>query len=415
MYIEGSGPLLATVLGDQLQGLPLDRALVAVAVSSALLGAWILIVWRLRARILHWIDQRMLQVTRRLGSHRLRRIGIKQLKQLSSLLVRSICALLLFGGIVLWLALNLELFPQTHAIGDQLVERIGEELGDAGHAVLKTLPELGVVVVIFFLTRVANEFLNHYFDSIKEGDVKSELFDEVTAEVTRRLAGVGLWLAALVIAYPYIPGSDSAAFKGVTILAGLMVSLGSSSFVGQLVNGLMVVYSHTLKPGDYVEAGGTVGTVTKLGLFSCQVRTVHEELVVIPNSVLASGLKNFSRPREGSSVRFVTTVTIGYDTPWQQVHELLLAAAKATPEIRHDPAPVVRQAALEDFYVRYELVFAPADPARRPFILSELHSQIQERFHAAGLQIMSPNYVADPTAPKIPSAQPNPAQRVGVS
>jgi small-conductance mechanosensitive channel len=125
-------------------------------------------------------------------------------------------------------------------------------------------------------------------------------------------------------------------------------------------------------------------------------------LIVVPNSTLAAGLKNYSRSKPGVTAQFVTAVTIGYDVPWRQVRELLLAAAADVPAVRQEPAPIVRQAALEDFYVRYELVFAPVDPATRRVLLSEVHMAIQDRFHAAGVQIMSPHYRSDPATAKIP-------------
>jgi small-conductance mechanosensitive channel len=183
-----------------------------------------------------------------------------------------------------------------------------------------------------------------------------------------------------------------------------MVSLGSTNLIGQLVNGLMIIYSHAVRPGDFIQVTEVEGTIERLGLFSCSIRTGQGELVVVPNSTLAAGLKNFSRSLPGSAIQFVTAVTIGYDVSWRQVRELLLAAAADVPGVRRDPAPLVRQAALEDSYVRYELLFAPADPARRRALLSEVHAAILDRFHAAGVQIMSPNYESDPVQVKIPPA-----------
>tara|TARA_B110000483_G_scaffold241578_1_gene324965 strand:+ start:1094 stop:1588 length:495 start_codon:yes stop_codon:yes gene_type:complete len=156
-----------------------------------------------------------------------------------------------------------------------------------------------------------------------------------------------------------------------------------------------------VKTGDYE------GTVVRLGFFTTTVRTSREELVSLPNSQLSSGLVNYSTPRKGKAVRFSVSVGIGYDTAWQQVHALLKSAAAKVEEILPDPAPDIRQTALNDFAVQYDLLFSLEDPSKRPAVTSVLHVQIQDAFHNAGLQIMSPHYVADPSVDKIPPAGPS--------
>jgi small-conductance mechanosensitive channel len=380
----------------------LRLAIIAAVVGTMVFLVVVALIWRARQRLLTWIDRRSVEWTKRITSWRLRVLGVKQIRNLARIFVRMVSAALLLGGGIVWLAFVLELFAATRAWGDQLIAMMLGQVAGISLAALSALPGLGVVLVIVFFTRLIHEFFNHYFRSIEDGEVKSELFDEVTAEITRRLAGVGLWLAALIVAYPYIPGSDSAAFKGVSLLAGVMVSLGSTNLIGQMVNGLMIIYSHAVRPGDFIETGEVEGVIDKLGLFSCSIRTAQGVLIVVPNSTLAAGLKNYSRAPAGVTAQFVTAVTIGYDVPWRQVRELLLAAAADVPDVRKEPAPIVRQAALEDFYVRYELVFAPVDPATRRAVLSDVHAAILERFHAAGVQIMSPHYRSDPATVKIP-------------
>lgn len=376
--------------------------IIGAVVATLLFVTTVVLIWRARQRLLTWIDRRSVEWTKRITSWRLRVLGVKQIRNLARIFVRMVSVAFLLGAGIVWLAFVLELFAATRAWGDRLIAVMLGQFAGISLAALAALPGIGVVLVIVFFTRLIHEFFNHYFRSIEEGEVKSELFDEVTAEITRRLAGVGLWLAALIVAYPYIPGSDSAAFKGVSLLAGLMVSLGSTNLIGQMVNGLMIIYSHAVRPGDFIETGEVEGVIDKLGLFSCSIRTAQGVLIVVPNSTLAAGLKNYSRAQAGVTAQFVTAVTIGYDVPWQQVRGLLLAAAADVPGVRPEPAPLVRQAALEDFYVRYELVFAPVDPATRRAVLSDVHAAILERFHAAGVQIMSPNYVSDPAQVKIP-------------
>jgi len=294
----------------------------------------------------------------------------------------------------------LDLVPATHGLATRVEHVILEEIGKLALATVRAVPDLCIVALIYFATRLCWEILDHYFRSVTAGEVKSGMFDEITAETTRRLASIGIWIVAIIMAYPYIPGSESPAFRGVSVLAGLMLSLGSANLVGQFASGLTLIYGRALKPGEYIACGETEGVVEQIGLFACMIRTPRGEVVVLPHAALAGGLKNFSR--QASRLRLTTEVTIGYDAPWRQVRDLLLAAAQETTGIRSEPVPSVRQVALEDFYVRYEVQFTPDDPADRIPLLSRLHAAIQDRFHEAGVQIMSPSYRADPTAPKIP-------------
>lgn len=394
-------PAFATAIAPSLSS-PLGRLALATLGFVLVVG----VVWWGRKLVLSRLNRYAVAGTKRITSLRLRLLGLQQFMQLARMAVRLLSVGLVLVSLLIWLTFLPAVFPDTEVWAGRLEHAILDELQLFASAALSALPGVGVIIILFFVTRVVHEFLNHYFRSIESGEVASEIFDAVTAETTRRLVGVALWLGAVIIAYPYIPGSDSPVFKGVSILAGLMVSLGGNNLVGQMINGLVLIYTRTLRPGDCVVIGDVEGTVERLGLFSCALRTPNEELVTLPNSTVAAGVRNFSQAPAGSAVRFVTTVTIGYDTPWQKVHELLLAAASATPEIRREPAPLVRQAALDDFYVRYELVFAPADPSRRRLVLSRLHEAIQNQFHGAGLQIMSPHYEADPAAPKLPPRPP---------
>jgi small-conductance mechanosensitive channel len=211
-----------------------------------------------------------------------------------------------------------------------------------------------------------------------------------------------VWLFALVAAYPYIPGSESEAFKGVGVFVGLMLSIGSSGIVNQAVSGLMLMYTRLLRPGEFVRIGDTEGTVTTVGFLTTRLETLRHEEVSIPNSVIASSTtRNFSRLAASSNLEITTQVTIGYDAPWRQVHALLLGAAADTAGVSKVPAARVLQSSLMDFYVQYTLIVGITDPRHRALILSELHARIQDGFNAHGVQIMSPNYEADPAEPKI--------------
>ena len=218
---------------------------------------------------------------------------------------------------------------------------------------------------------------------------------------TRRLVSVLLWAVAVVASYPYLPGSQSDAFKGVSVLMGLMISLGSSGLVNQVMSSFVITYSRSLRTGDWARIGDAEGSVVQLGILSTKIRTLRNEEVTLPNAIVASQtVTNFSRhAREGLYAH--TAVTIGYDTPWRQVEALLLSAAESTPGLRPEPRPFVLQTSLQDFYVAYVLHVCVDRPERYAFVLNDLNARIQDAFNSYGVQIMSPNYRGDPAAAKV--------------
>ena len=216
-----------------------------------------------------------------------------------------------------------------------------------------------------------------------------------------------VWLGTIAAAYPYLPGSGSEAFKALSLVVGLGLSLGSTGIVAQAMSGLVVIYSRALSRGDCVRIGDTEGVVTEVHLLSTRLLTVQGEEVTIPNTVVVNGpVKNFGRASKGQGALVSARVSIGYDTPWRKVHALLLDAAKDTPGLRADPAPYVLQRALDDFYVQYELFAAVEKPVDRPIVASALHARMQDGFNAAGVQIMSPHYVFQPRQPVLGEAPP---------
>lgn len=305
----------------------------------------------------------------------------------------------LVGG-YLWLTFVLRHFPYTEPWGEQLGGYLRALLGQLGLGALHAVPGFFAVLVIFFVTRLVARAAAGFFTAAEHGRVAVHWLQPETAKATNRLAVVAIWLFGITVAYPYIPGSDTDAFKGVSVFAGLMISLGSAGLVNQVMSGLVIVYARALKPGDFVEIGQTVGMVSEVGILSTKIVTPKREEVTIPNAVLIGGkVTNYSKLAEPDGAVVSTSVTIGYDAPWRQVHELLLKAAERTAGIRNAPAPFVLQRALSDFYVEYELLFRVARPEERIPVLSALHGEIQDGFNAARVQIMSPHFEAQPDEP----------------
>ena len=306
------------------------------------------------------------------------------------------------GGLLTygWLTIVMRRFPYTRPWGESLRSQLFTTAASAVRAVIDALPNLVTVAAIVLIIRLLARLVTKVFEAAEQGRVTLPGVYPDTAAFTRRIAVTLLWLCALVMSYPYLPGSQSDVFKGISVFVGLVVSLGSSGLMNQAMSGLMVTYSRSLKSGEYVRIGPVEGTVTSVGTLATKITTPANEEVTIPNALVASqATTNFSR-NSPQGTYTSTSVTIGYDTPWRQVHALLLIAARRTPGVRSAPAPVILQTGLQDWYVQYTLFVALDQPARRVFVLDELHANIQDGFNEHGVQIMSPRYVMDPRKPK---------------
>jgi small-conductance mechanosensitive channel len=301
-----------------------------------------------------------------------------------------------------WSTFVLQLFPYTRPWGEMLRGfLVGQAVG-LGSGLLAALPSMFTVLLIVLLTRFAIRIVNLVFAAAEAGRITIPGVYAETASLTQKLAIALLWLFALVIGYPYLPGSQTDAFKGISVFIGLIISLGSSGLMNQVMSGFTVTYSRALRRGDFVRVGELEGTVTHIGALSTKIETPRREEVTIPNAVLVSQMvTNYSRNADSTGVYTSTSVTIGYDTPWRQIEALLLLAASRTEGVRTTPPPVVLQSGLEDFYVRYTLLVSLELPQRRAPTLNRLHANIQDAFNEHGVQIMSPNYEADPDNRKI--------------
>jgi small-conductance mechanosensitive channel len=303
-----------------------------------------------------------------------------------------------------WLTFVLEQFPYTRPWGEHLEDNLVAIIRDIALAIVGALPGLVFVLIIFLIARGIIRLARVFFDRVENGQIDVGWVDTDTARPTRRIVDVVIWLFALAMAYPYLPGAQTEAFKGLSVLAGLMVTIGASSVVGQAFNGLILMYTRAFRTGDYVRIGESEGTVVELGMFATRIRTGLGEELTLPNStVMSASMKNYSRAVPGTGYIVDTTVTIGYSTPWRQVHAMLEEAARRTPEVAREPQPIVRQTALSDFYVEYRLVaYTPVEhPGLRIDVLNRLHGNIQDVFNEHGVQIMSPHYMKDPAAPQV--------------
>jgi len=298
---------------------------------------------------------------------------------------------------VIWAVFVLNRFPETHDVGRVArATLVGLLVSFEQHA-LAAIPGIVGVAAIAFVARFVTRLSGDVFAGIERGTLRLPGMHPETAQATRRLVTTAIWLFAVVVAYPLLPGSDSEAFKGVSVFLGLMVTLGSSGVMGHMMSGLVIVYSRSLQAGDFVRVNDIEGMVSEVGVLSVKVVNSRKEEITIPNAVIVgTTVKNYSRlGREGGPV-LTTGVTIGYDAPWRVVYEMLLAAADRTPGLRKEPAPVVFQPELSDFYVVYQLTVRLESAADRLKVLTTLHQNIQDAFNERGVQIMSPHFEGQP-------------------
>lgn len=354
-------------------------------------------------RLLSWLPTRMRKHTSAL------KIGHTPLVDTSNLFLvtRRLLGLLYWLLALLltyeWLTFVLQRFPYTRPWGESLDQYLFGLARYLLDAMVSAIPGLVIAILIFFIARGFSAFSTRLLERLSRPGTISWLTHE-TLLPTTRLTSLGIWLFALAMAYPYLPGSGTEAFKGLSVLIGLMISLGASSVVGQAAAGLILTYTRTLRPGEFVQVGEHEGTVTEVGMFTTSIRTGLGEVLIIPNSTITGSVtKNYSREVQGTGYVIDTVVTIGYDTPWRQVEAMLFEAARRTPGILETPGPKVFQTALSDFYPEYRLVAqaVPSEPQPRAELLTLLHANIQDVFNEYGVQIMSPHYLGDPEHEKL--------------
>ncbi len=387
------GVLRARVEQRHLPVLLRGIGLTAAATLCFTLAVWVLI------RLQRWLESRITGLAEGVGG-----AAARQVRDYIAQIVHSVVSLAVWAmgafALYLWLTFVLSQFPYSQPWGEALGGSLGRALGNVAASIVKALPDLFTIAIIFLVARVVVRVLRSLFYGVEAGRLSVPGIQSETAEATRRISTVLVWMFAITVAYPYIPGSQTDAFRGVSVFVGLMLSLGSAGLVNQVMSGLVVVYARAVRPGEYVRVGEIEGLVAEVGLLSTKLVTARKEEITIPNAVMiGEATTNYSRLADKDGAMVSTSVTIGYDAPWRQVHALLCLAAGRTEEVRQDPPPRVVQRALDDFYAEYVLLVHVDQPAQRPTILSALHANIQDAFNEFGVQIMSPHFKAQPAEP----------------
>jgi small-conductance mechanosensitive channel len=317
-------------------------------------------------------------------------------------LLRAVRAFTIFALAMLWMETALGLYPWTRALSAQLFVLVLNPLKQMGNGLLGALPNLIFLAVLFVVVRFCLRIIRTFFDRVHRGWIRLETFERELAMPTYRIVRLMVIVFALVIAYPYIPGSDSEAFKGMSIFFGVVLSIGSSSFIANIIAGYSLTYRRAFREGDRIRVGESEGAVIEMTTLNTRIRSLKNEEINIPNSiVLGSAIVNYTTFQREPGLILHTEVGIGYDVSWRQVEAMLLAAAARTQGLKQEPRPFVLQKALGDFTVQYQLNAYCQDANTMNSIYSALHGNIQDVFNEFGVQIMSPNYVADPAQAKV--------------
>jgi small-conductance mechanosensitive channel len=373
------------------------RGLLVAAIYAVIATALLVLLLFL----FHLLFPRLYAGIRSAGETRIRsvRLGSYELLQ-ASRLVGTLVALVRWFRILttallvyVWLLFVLSRFPWTRGISDAILGYILDPLRHFGAAILAALPDLFVLAIIGVITYYVCRFTRFFFDEVERGRIVLPGFYADWAIPTFKIVRFFIIAFALTVAFPFIPGSKSEAFKGVSIFLGVLFSLGSTSTIANVMAGLSITYMRAFKVGDRVRIGDTMGDVIDQTLLVTHIRTIKNEDITVPNSmVLNAHIVNYSARAKDEGLILHTAVTIGYDAPWRTVHELLIEAARKTPRVLVDPKPFVLQTALNDFYVTYELNAHTDEPREMVNTYSALHRNIQDTFNEAGVEIMSPHY-----------------------
>ncbi len=372
---------------------------VATAVVMLLTTLVIWVVWRLldrwRKALHRWIDAE----GRGIRAITFQEQQIFSEREIARFLHRAINYLWVAVRILLllvWLNMVFTQFDWSREVALYVVSFVVTLVSQIVHSIVSYLPNLAIIVVVVMISRLVIHMVYAFFEGIRLERISLPGFYPEWARTSFGLSKVLIVAVTLVIIFPYLPGSSSPAFQGLSIFFGVLVSLGSTSVVANIMAGIVITYTRAFKVGDRVRLSDTEGDVIERSAFVTRICTNKNEEVAIPNAmVMNDHIVNFSAQAKEAGVLLHTTVTIGYDVPWPQVHELLQTAAQKTEEVLDDPEPFVLQTSLDDNYVAYELNAYTRKPSGKAKISSDMHANIQDGFREAGIEILSPHYRAN--------------------
>jgi len=372
----------------------------AVAVLGLLLGLWI--GHRMMRRVRSALEKRYRDRIHGVNIQSFHVIHAEHLWAGLRTVVNVLWTVIALFATYMILQYSFSLFPWTRGLSNSLAGLVINPLVTIGSAFWNAVPNLLFLMVLAVVTWYVLKLIRLFFAGVESGAVELSGFDPAWSKPTYRLVRVAVVAFALVAAYPYIPGSDSQAFKGVSLLIGVIFSLGSTSLIGNMISGYSMAYRRTFQLGDRVKIGEYVGEVKETRLMVTYLRTPKNEIVAVPNSlIIGAEVVNYSALAKTEGLILHTTVGIGYETSWRQVEAMLIEAADLTPGLLREPKPFVLQKELGDFAVTYEINAYCNEPRAMWQLYTALHGNILDVFNEYGVQIMTPAYEGDPEQAKV--------------
>lgn len=401
------------LIAKKIKELKDENSLLQVAKRAALF-VLVLAVQYLLFRLTNYLFRKMRRQIIRIKQQRLKSIVIRDYEFLNT--HRQGRILIFLSNMLRYLVLLIQLtfsvpmlfaiFPQTEKLALKIFLYIIEPIKMVLKSIMEYIPNLFIILVIYYCIKYIIKGIQYIADEIEHEKLKLTGFYPDWAQPTFNIIRFLLYAFMIAMVYPYLPGSNSGVFQGISVFVGLIISLGSSTVIGNIIAGLVITYMRPFKLGDRIKLNDTTGNVIEKTPFVTRLRTPKNEVVTIPNSfIMSSHTVNYSASARQFGLIIHTTVTIGYDAPWRLVHQLLVSAAQSTPGILADPKPFVLETELQDYYPCYQINAYIKDADKLALIYSELHQNIQDSFNEAGVEIMSPHYFAkrDGNASTIPA------------
>lgn len=287
------------------------------------------------------------------------------------------------------------IFPQTEGLAYSLLSYIWNPVRIIFVGIIDYIPKLFTIIVIWYAVRYLIRLVLYLAREIEAGRLKFNGFYPDWAMPTFHIVRFLLYAFMIAMIYPYLPGSDSGVFQGISVFVGLIVSLGSSTVIGNIIAGLVITYMRPFKMGDRIKLNDTTGDIIEKTPLVTRIRTPKNEVVTVPNSfIMSSHTVNYSTSAREYGLIIHSEVSIGYDVPWRKVNQLLIEAALNTPGVVDDPRPFVLETSLSDWYPVYQINAYVKEAEKMAQIYSDLHQNIQDKFNDAGIEIMSPHYMA---------------------
>ncbi|MGB5303013.1 MAG: mechanosensitive ion channel family protein [Gemmatimonadota bacterium] len=377
----------------------LARNAAFVVVGAILLIGLLFLLHRLYLALARFVERRG---TSKISVGSLQVLRPEQLRALLLWMVRV--AMTLAGLVAVYAYLNAALgaFPWTRGFAESLLGHVTDPILSIGRGILGAIPGLLFIVIAWFFIRFVLRLVRTYFTGLEHGTFALRGFDPDWARPTYRLVRTFIIVLFLVMIFPYIPGSSTGAFKGISLFMGIVFSLGSSSVIGNLIAGYTMTYRRAFRVGDRILVDGSIGDVEEMRLLVTHLRSPKNEEIIVPNTLILNGnVTNYSSIARKEGLILHTTVGIGYETPWRQVEAMLVEAARRTEGLESEPPPFVLQKELADFAVTYEVNAYTRDPRRMYATYTALHANILDVFNEYGVQIMTPAYEGDPEVPKV--------------